>query len=387
MTTHIKFPEPQPQYRELQILHEVARTLTSSLDLDQVLRTIMQQMERSFRPATWSLLMLDEASQELVYAAGAEEALGRKRIPVGQGIPGWVAQHGEPLIIANAQADPRFQESRPTDAQPAGTQPAETVICLPLRSRAHTHGVIQLVNCPIDTMQTQEILFLHALCDYAAIAIQNARAMEQIQKLTITDDCTGLYNARHLYDMLDAALDRCGRKHQPVSLIFLDLDHFKNINDTHGHLIGSKLLGEVAQLIRDNIGPLGSAFRYGGDEFVVLLPNMGKASSINTAKLLLQTLQETKFLQENGLNVTLGASFGVASTPEDGRGLHEIIRAADAAMYAVKNSTRNGVCGAPGIGTAERATPEGPTSENTTVGRGKVGSGILASIRHLNPRQ
>ncbi len=377
MTTHIKFPEPQQPHRELQVLHEVARTLTSSLDLDDVLRTIMQQMERSFRPATWSLLMLDEASQELVYAAGAEESLGRKRIPVGQGIPGWVAQHGEPLIIANAQTDSRFQES-----QPAGTQPAETVICLPLRSHAHTYGVIQLVNCPIDTMQTQEIFFLHALCDYAAIAIQNARAMEQIQKLTITDDCTGLYNARHLYNMLDATLDHCGHKHQPVSLIFFDLDHFKNINDTHGHLMGSKLLGEVGQLIRDNIGPLGSAFRYGGDEFVVLLPNMGKASSINTAKLLLQMLQETKFLQENGLNITLGASFGVAATPEDGRELHEIIRAADAAMYAVKNSTRNGVCGASGIGAAEN-----PTFENKTAGSNKARRGILASIRSFNTQR
>ncbi|HUZ05627.1 MAG TPA: sensor domain-containing diguanylate cyclase [Acidobacteriaceae bacterium] len=342
MTTHIKFPEPQ-QHRELQVLHDVARALTSSLDLDQVLRTILQQMSQTFRPETWSLLMLDEEAQELYYAAGAEETLEHKRIPVGQGIPGWVAQHGEPLIINNAQEDPRFQQS---DA--AADRPAETVVCLPLRARARTQGVIQLVNCHIDAMKSQEIFFLHALCDYAAIAIQNAHAMEQIQKLTITDDCTGLYNARHLYEMLDEALEHCGKKRQPVSMIFFDLDHFKSVNDTHGHLMGSKLLAEVGAMIRNNIGPLCSAFRYGGDEFVVLLPNMGKESSISTAKLLLQTMQETKFLQENGLNVTLGASFGVASAPEDGREMHEIIRAADTAMYAVKASTRNAVGGASG---------------------------------------
>ena len=340
MTTHIKFPEPQ-QHHELQTLHDVARTLTSSLDLDQVLRTIMQQMAQFFRPETWSLLMIDDESQELFYAAGAGESMQEhrnKRIPVGQGIPGWVARHGEPLLLTDPVTDPRFQE-----AHAAGSKPTDTVVCLPLRSRSRTYGVIQLVNCRLDALRNQDMFFLHAMCDYAAIAIQNARAVEEIQKLSITDDCTGLYNSRYLYEMLEAALDRSQRKHQPVSLIFLDLDHFKKVNDTHGHLMGSKLLGEVGNAIRNNIGPLCTAFRYGGDEFVVLLPNMGKESSIGTARLLLETLHKTQFLEEFGLNMGLEASFGVATSPEDGSGLHEIIRAADAAMYTVKNSTRDAV--------------------------------------------
>ena len=358
MTTHLKFPEPA-QHRELQALHEVARTLTSSLDLDQVLRAIMQQMAQFFRPETWSLMMIDEATRELFQAAGAGEFVEQqhgKRIPIGEGIAGWVAQHGEPLIVTNPDAAPAAV-SAPTGGvhvqmpsapnTPPALKPAETVVCLPLRSRGRTYGVIQLVNCHIDAMRPQEIFFLHALCDYAAIAIQNSQAMDQIHKLTITDDCTGLFNARHMYGMLESALEHCGKKHQPVSLIFFDLDHFKQVNDTHGHLIGSKLLAEVGTMIRNNIGPLCSAFRYGGDEFVVLLPNMGKESSLNTARLLLETIQQTRFLEEDGLRVTLGASFGVATSPEDGRGLHEIIRAADAAMYGVKNTTRNAV-GSPG---------------------------------------
>lgn len=340
MTTHIKFPEPQ-QHRELQVLHDVARTLTSSLDLDQVLRTIMQQMAQFFHPETWSLLMIDDDTRELYYAAGAGESMEKerhKRIPVGQGLPGWVALHGEPLIVTDPVGDPRYQRTDIT-----GSKPPETVVCLPLRSRAKTYGVIQLVNCRLDAMRNHEIFFLHALCDYAAIAIQNARAMEQIQKLTVTDDCTGLYNSRHLYDLVEAALERGSRKHQPVSLIFLDLDRFKRVNDTHGHLMGTKLLGEVGRLIRNNIGPLCTAFRYGGDEFVVLLPNMGKEASIGTAQHLLEMLHTTHFLEDAGLSVGIEASFGVATAPDDGRGLHEVIRAADAAMYTVKNSTRNAV--------------------------------------------
>ena len=356
MTKHLQFPDPhQQQHRELQVLHEVARTLPSSLDLDQVLRGIMQQMSQAFLPESWSLLTLDEEAQQLVFAAGAEETLVHKRIPVGEGVAGWVALHGEPLILNNPQQDARYLAD--ADAANHGKRAAESVVCLPLRARGSTQGVIQLVNCKMEELRPQQIFLLQALCDYAAIAIQNARVLEQVQRLTITDDCTGLYNARHMYAMLDSALERCTKKHQPVGLIFLDLDHFKEVNDTHGHLHGSKLLAEVATLIRNNIGPLCSAFRYGGDEFVILLPNMGKESCINTARLLLETIQKTSFLAESGLAVRLGASFGVACAPEDGRSLHEVIRAADTAMYAVKNSTRNGVQAA---GAAQGAAPMEP---------------------------
>ena len=345
MTKHIQFPDPhQQQHRELQVLHEVARTLTSSLDLDQVLRGILQQMSQAFLPENWSLLTLDEETQQLVYAAGAEETLEHKRIPVGEGIVGWVAQHGEPLILNNPQQDARYLAD--ANAADNGKRPAESVVCLPLRARGRTQGVIQLVNCKMEELRPQQVFLLQALCDYAAIAIQNARVLEQVQRLTITDDCTGLHNARHMYAMLESALERCAKKHQPVGLIFLDLDHFKEVNDTHGHLYGSKLLAEVATLIRNNIGPLCSAFRYGGDEFVILLPNLGKESCMNTARLLLEMLQEKEFLQEAGLRVRLSASIGVACAPEDGQTLHAVIRAADSAMYAVKNSTRNGVQGA-----------------------------------------
>jgi diguanylate cyclase (GGDEF)-like protein len=345
VTKHLQFPDPhQQQHRELQVLHEVARTLTASLDLDQVLRGIMQQMSQAFLPESWTLLTLDEEAQQLVFAAGAEETLEHKRIPVGEGVAGWVALHGEPLILNNPQQDARYLADPQQSGQ--GRRAADSVVCLPLRARGRTQGVIQLVNCKMEELRPQQIFLLQALCDYAAIAIQNARVLEQVQRLTITDDCTGLYNARHMYAMLELALERCAKKHQPVGLIFLDLDHFKEVNDTHGHLHGSKLLAEVATLVRNNIGPLCSAFRYGGDEFVILLPNMGKESCMSTARLLLDLIQKTSFLAEAGLAVRLGASFGVACAPEDGQGLHAIIRAADAAMYAVKNSTRNGVQGA-----------------------------------------
>jgi diguanylate cyclase (GGDEF)-like protein len=338
----------------VQVLHEIARTLTSSLDLDHVLQAIMQQMARAFHPESWALLMMDPVLQELRFTAGSESVLGGKqelRVPVGEGILGWVAQHGEPLVITNARDDPRTRT-----ISIAGERPLETLVCMPLRARSQVHGVIQLANCDLDDMQEQEMFFLHALCDYAAIAIQNSRYAEEIRKLTITDDCTGLYNSRHLYQTLGETLEHWGRKKQPVSLVFFDLDRFKQVNDTYGHLVGSKLLAEVGNVVRNNIGPLGAAYRYGGDEFIVLLPGMGKAQSVRTAQHLLEMLHQTPFLAELGQGLHLKASFGVATAPEDAQDLHGIIRAADAAMYRIKNSTRDSV-GAAGDVVVEKNRP------------------------------
>jgi len=150
---------------------------------------------------------------------------------VGEGIAGWVARHGQLLIVPNVEGDARFS-SRLDEITQVKTR---SVICVPLRSKHRVLGVIQLVNANVE-MSEQEIFFLQALCDYAAISIENARAVEKIQELTITDDCTGLFNARHLHKTLEP---RCivHALRLPIQRALYRLDHFKTVNDTHGHLV------------------------------------------------------------------------------------------------------------------------------------------------------
>ena len=327
----------------LRVFHDVARTLTTSLELEEILRAIMEKMANFFGPERWSLLMIDQQKRDLYYAIAVGEdskSLKGLRVPLGQGVAGWVAATGNPLVVPNVSLDPHWS----TFARNNPDLKIESIACVPIRSGNETLGVIQLLNSKLDLMSEYSISFLRILCDYAAIAIGNARSVTLIHELTITDDCTGLYNARHLYSRLDevVSMTHVGLP-VPFSLLFIDLDRFKAVNDTHGHLVGSRLLAEVGDLIRRVCGPNNEAYRYGGDEFVVLMPGIDKLSATALTRTLRDMLREHKFLSSEQLHLQLSGSFGLATFPEDGDTVHAMLRSADSMMYEVKNTTRDDV--------------------------------------------
>ena len=326
----------------LRVFHDVARALTSSLELEEILGAIMNKMAQFFGPERWSLLMVDDRAQELYYAIAVgenAESLKGLRVPLGEGVAGWVASTGNPLVVPDVSLDPHWASF----AKKHPDLNIQSIACLPIRSENRTLGVIQLLNSKLDLLSEYSISFLRILCDYAAIAIRNARSMALIQELSITDDCTGLFNARHLYNMLDEQVAGNGVRKQEFSLLFLDLDHFKAVNDTHGHLRGTRLLAEIGSLLKRCLGPANLAFRYGGDEFVALMPNLTKQAAMTMTMGLCDQLRKARFLEGDGLSLTVLASFGLATFPEDGDSVHAILRSADMMMYEAKNSTRDNV--------------------------------------------
>lgn len=347
-----RHPEIQPvvpDTHEVTVFHELGKALTSSLQLDQVLRTIMEKINEVLRPDTWSLLLMDIDRQELYFqiATGkGAEALKDVRIKVGQGLAGWVAQSGEAVVVADTSKDSRFFGQVDEKTKMA----TRSIVAVPVRFQEQCLGVIELINCVgPEGFSQRDLALLEALADYAAIAIENARHVQRIHELTITDDCTSLYNARHLNFMLDTEIYRSHRYAFEFSLIFIDLDHFKAVNDTHGHLVGSKLLSEIGEAIKEKCRLIDLAFRYGGDEFVVLLPQTSKENALGVARRLHKLIRDSVWLQESGLNISVTASVGVASYPTDSRTKAELLHLADEAMYAVKNSTRDSVAAA-GLG-------------------------------------
>ncbi len=347
-----------PAGDELRLFHEVARALTSNLELEPLLRAILGKMEEYFGPERWSLLMVDEEADELYYALTAGIPGSEVRLRMGEGIAGYVAKTGEPLVVPDVRFDRewlRFSRAHPE-------LNLQSIACLPLRHGGRTLGVLQLHNSKLDLLPDSSLSFLRVLCDYAAIALQNARQVNLVHRLSITDDCTGLYNARYLYSMLDEAIAaaRMGERFKPgqhFSLLFFDLDRFKSINDTHGHLVGSRLLAEIGVLVKRTLGPKHMAFRYGGDEFVALLHHLDKADATGTVNHLQDRLRDTELLAGEGLNLRLTASFGLATFPQDGADLHGIIRAADTMMYCAKAEGRDRLVIASGNRPADMPRP------------------------------
>jgi diguanylate cyclase (GGDEF)-like protein len=182
-------------------------------------------------------------------------------------------------------------------------------------------------------------LVLHSCAERSRLLQQNAELRER----TIQDDLTSAFNRRYLDAYLEEEVDRSRRYGRTFSILFFDLDHLKMVNDRYGHLAGSRVLREVAILIQEKLRKSDRIFRYGGDEFVVSLPETGETGAVRVANRLRRAVRSHRFLVTDGLTVNLTASFGVATFPRDGATREELIRGADEAMYRVKTKSRDGV--------------------------------------------
>src|SRR3989440_5913037 len=339
--------ELQRTVDELAVLNEIGKALTSSLDIGEVMHVILAKVSELLKPTNWSLLLKDHATGELYFHAavgeGSDCLLGMRLQP-GEGIAGWVAQHTQPLLVPNAHADPRFA-SRFDKASRFHTK---SILCVPLTFKDRTLGVIELVNGPRDgAFHEEDLRILSTVAEFSAIAIENARNFHKVQELTVLDDHTGLFNSRHMKRQLESEVVRATRFGHPVSLIFFDLDHFKQVNDTHGHQAGSRVLAEIGRLLLGTLRSTDVPVRYGGDEFVILLPETSKDQAMECAKRLRGEISRWKFLADETYGpLQITASLGVASFPDDARLPEDLLRRADDAMYRVKAERRDGVAAA-----------------------------------------
>ncbi|TLN23610.1 sensor domain-containing diguanylate cyclase, partial [bacterium] len=329
--------------REYTTLVDIGKALTSTLGRKELIKLIMDKVAGLLSPKIWSLLLVDEKTRDLVFEIAVSptpKKLAGKKVKRGEGIAGWVADNGLSVLIEDVSSDPRFSPK----FDEALSFTTRSVICVPLRYGDKIIGVIEFINSLEDRkFCPRDLELLETVSDFVAIALENSKNFAKIQEISITDELTGLYNARHILRILDREVERARRSGTNLSFIFFDMDRFKTVNDSFGHLVGSRLIGEVGQLISATIRKTDIAARYGGDEFVIILPNTSKEGAVVFAEKLRKVLNAKKFLSEEGLEIKATASFGVATYPDDADSKLTLVSIADKLMYMVKETSRDGV--------------------------------------------
>jgi diguanylate cyclase (GGDEF)-like protein len=329
--------------KRLAILTDIVKTANSILEPRKVIELIMAKIQQLIPSEAWSMLMVDEERQELTF----ELALGEKakdmsafRLKIGEGVAGWVAQTGKPTIVNDTSRDPRF--TRRFDSETKFE--TRSILCAPLISRGRTIGVVEIINRLGSGRFVQaDLEILLTLVEPCAIAIENAILFQKTEQLTITDDLTKLFNSRYLNLYIGREIKRCKRHGIPLSVIFLDLDGFKGVNDQHGHLAGSRTLTEVGTILAEAVRESDILARYGGDEFVVVLPETPPSGAIVIAERIRKSIEDHSFLEAQGVCARISASFGIASYPDHALTPEGLIQKADQAMYRVKERDKNGI--------------------------------------------
>lgn len=327
------------------ILLRIIKTANDKLDPSSVMRIIMDNIQQLILCEAWSILVLTPEGEELEFerARGqVADVFVRARLKVGEGIAGWVAQHRKPLLVNSAQKDRRF--NRNFDNQTNFT--TRSILCAPLISRNRLLGVVELINKKSNDYRftKADLKTLATLLGPISVSLHNALLYREAQALTLSDDLTRLFNSRYVFQWLGNSIQRYKKLSKPFSIIFLDLDGFKMVNDRYGHLVGGRTLIEIGKIIAQAVRKRDRVARYGGDEFVVMLPAAGEAESMGVAEKIRLAIQNYDFQTALQKEIHLSASFGVAVFPDHGETATDLIQKADQAMYRVKYSGKNAVC-------------------------------------------
>lgn len=333
----------QTETDRLRACLEIGKLLTSTRNLDEILALILKKGSDLIEAANWSLLLRDrmtgELSFEVVVGIDGQSVRGIRLQP-GVGIAGYVAETGLPLFISDVTSDPRFN---PEIDERTGFI-TTSAICVPLKTRDTVLGVIEVINpADIDEFRERDLPFMLILSDYAAIAIENAQYVEEINRLAITDEYTGLFNARFLHRTMDKLTKESRQSGESFSVVFMDIDDFKNVVDTHGHLLGSRVLKEIGVTIQEHLSTEDIIVKYGGDEYVLILPRTDKRAAEKRIARIREAIERTPYLEFLEHPVMVTASFGLATFPDDTDSKRELLIAADNSMYRVKRTGKNAI--------------------------------------------
>lgn len=336
--------ELEKRVEEINLIHEFSQKIVSTLDLEELYRVIDSFLGDKVGFHEFALLVCndEENPQEVVIQTARGFADSSKirgmQFHAGEGLTGQVLQTGKYCYIPDTSQEPRYLYYKGEHRKDG------SFLSIPLLFKGKLVGILNFNRPERDGFSAQDVRFLKTIAVEMAIALVNATLYSRTKELAVRDELTHLYNRRHFQALLNLEIKRADRFGQPVSLLMVDIDRFKRINDTYGHLGGDHRLREFAQLLISSLREVDMVARFGGEEFVIVLPNTSKRDARLVAEKLCFLTRQHLFSQDTAkplLPFTI--SLGVASYPIDGQTVESLIKVADLALYQAKENGRDRV--------------------------------------------
>ncbi|MCG3120152.1 MAG: hypothetical protein ALAOOOJD_02777 [bacterium] len=330
-------------FLEYYIRFRILSTLSEQMDVERTLAVVKKLLRKNFPVAQYSLMLIGEHGDDLILRSHfglSHQAAENGRYALDENIFGEALKRGQPIYVPNIQSAPERYEYHTGNPAKKGA-----FLSLPLITRdGRVVGVINLWRRRAASFSAKEIDLLRKIAGQLGQVLDTITVYHQTRELSITDELTKVFNRRYFNQRFEREMQRAQRYQRPLSLIMLDIDHFKIFNDTHGHLWGDAVLKQVAQALEDSLRKADILARFGGEEFVILLPEIDKAHGRQVAEKLRHAIEHTPFPKAETQPLgKITASLGLASYPEDAEGASDLIHHADQGLYLAKSRGRNQV--------------------------------------------
>lgn len=331
----------QQKILALYALHEISKAVNSTLELDRLFYVVMDMVSNTLGIKDFCLMLLNDEEQKLEIKAAygfSREVQDKISFAVGEGVTGAVVKTGQSRIIGDVSKVPEFKyyHGEKTDIK--------SLLSIPLMVRGKAVGVLNVNHTKENAFSGDDMALFTAVANQIAIAIENAKLFELTKKMSVTDSLTGLYNHGFFQKQLSEELERARRYGRNVSLLMIDVDRFKKINDKYGHTVGDRILQAVADMFKMYSRHVDTVARYGGEEFAIVLPETDREQAKIVAERLRKDVEKMEiYVEELEKNLKTTISIGISSYPVNAETQEELIESADKALYRAKSTGRNKV--------------------------------------------